>query len=412
MNDSVTAGQAVPHQAVEEVKARIAAAIEVQAEQLARLAAEIHHAPEVSFEEYRAAELVTQAICAAGYDTDLPTGSLPTAVHGRLRGRASDRQETSIAILAEYDALDGLGHGCGHNLMAAAGVGAAVGLAAVRDDFGGEVVFLGTPGEERGAGKQVMLDDGLFTGIDAALLFHPGDRTHTASPALALEDLTVTFSGKSAHAAAAPWLGRNALDAMIQLFSSIGLWRQQFPPGVLVHGVITDGGEAPNIIPSTTTAAFMVRAADEETFEQVRRRFRDLAEAAALATRCQVEVTRLGASSTMRDNQVLRESFASNLRARGIVEMAPREQVGSTDMGNVSQTLPAIQPHLAICDVGIPLHSTEFRAVADTPRAHAVVVDAAVVLAQTAYDLLVDPELVAAARAEFETGSQPSREEI
>ncbi len=184
---------------------------------------------------------------------------LPTAVRGTLIGGLGADGPT-IGVLAEYDALPGLGHGCGHNTMAASGVGAAIALAEVASRFRGRVVFLGTPAEELGSGKEMMLQAGAFEGIDAALLFHPSDRTHTRVILLASEDVDVTFTGLQSHAASDPWLGRNALDAMIALFTSIGLWRQQLRPETRVHGIITDGGTAANMIPARTAGRFMIRA--------------------------------------------------------------------------------------------------------------------------------------------------------
>src|SRR4029450_11075414 len=186
-----------------------------------------------------------------------------------------------IGILAEYDALPGLGHGCGHNTMAASGVGAAIALAAVADELPGEIVFLGCPAEERGSGKATMIEDGLFADLDAALLFHPGDRNHVVSQPLASEDVDVLFTGLQAHASSDPWHGRNALDAMIMLFSSVGLWRQQLRPTARVHGIIREGGPAANIIPDRPVAWFMIRSDDEADYEGMRRRFRELCDAAA-----------------------------------------------------------------------------------------------------------------------------------
>ena len=169
--------------------------------------------------------------------------------------------------------MPGLGHGCGHNTMAASGVGAAIALAAVADDLPGEIVFLGTPAEERGSGKQIMIDDGLFAGVDAALLYHPCDRNHVESHPLASEDIEVVFTGLQSHAAADPWKGRNALDAMIMLFSSVGLWRQQLKPSSRVHGIIREGGTAANIIPDRTSAWFMLRSDDQAYYDEIKARF-------------------------------------------------------------------------------------------------------------------------------------------
>jgi amidohydrolase len=306
-----------------------------------------------------------------------------------------------IGILAEYDALPGLGHGCGHNTMAASGVGAAIALAAVADELPGEIVFLGTPAEERGSGKQIMIDDGLFEGVDAALLYHPCDRSHVESFPLASEDVTVVFHGLQAHAASDPWKGRNALDAMIQLFTSVGLWRQQLRSTARVHGIITEGGTAANIIPDRTAAWFMIRADDQAYYDEMKTQFTKMAEAAALATGTTAEVTYSGGATTMRNNGPLVERFRANMAAYGIDDMGDDPNAGSTDMANVSWVVPTIHPDLAICEEGVAGHSIAFRDAAVTPRADETTLLAATLIAQTAIDLFEDPALVERAWAAF-----------
>ena len=288
--------------------------------------------------------------------------------------------------------------------MAASGVGAAIALAAVADDLPGEIVFLGTPAEERGSGKQIMIDDGLFAGVDAALLYHPCDRNHVESHPLASEDIEVVFTGLQSHAAADPWKGRNALDAMITLFSSVGLWRQQLKPSARVHGIIREGGTAANIIPDRTSAWFMLRSDDQAYYDEIKARFREMCEAAALATGTTVEVTVSGGATTMRNNLVLADRFRANMAAYGIDDMGDDPDAGSTDMGNVSWVCPTIHPELAICDEGVPGHSILFRDASATPRADETTLLAATLVAQTAIELFCDPELVAAAWAEFHAG--------
>ena len=389
--------------ALDATKLQIGTAIESVRDTLIDLSHRIHTTPEPAFEERQAAAWVADILRAAGFAVAHPAGSLETAVVARLaggRGTAGPR----IGILAEYDALPGLGHGCGHNAMAASGVGAALGLAAVAGDLAGEIVFFGTPAEERGSGKQVMIDDGLFDGIDAALLFHPSDQTGIDAPMMACEDIDVVFTGEEAHAAAEPWRGRNALDAMVMLLNSIALWRQQLKPDARVHGIVLEGGTAANIIPARTVGRFMVRSTDQADFEAMGRRFGELVQAAGAATGCRGEAVFSGRSSTMRTNRVLGERFAANLAAHGIAQDPPDDLLGSSDMGNVSQVLPTIHPQMAICDRGTPLHSIEFRAAAASPRADDVVIASATVIAETAYDLFADPSLVAAAWAEFRRG--------
>jgi amidohydrolase len=400
MPDRVSTRPAAPHA---DVKARIAEAVEAARAEIIGLSHRIHDDPEPAFEEHHAAGWVADALRGHGFEVEAPVGSLATAVRGIRRGElGGDRPR--IGILAEYDALPGLGHGCGHNTMAASGVGAAIALAAIADRLPGEIVFLGTPAEERGSGKQIMIDDGLFDGIDAALLYHPCDRNHVESIALASEDAEVVFRGLQAHASSDPWKGRNALDAMILLFSSVGLWRQQLRPSSRVHGIIREGGTAANIIPDRTSAWFMLRSDDRPYYEGMRASFTKMAEAAALATGTEVEVTYSGGATTLRNNQVLVERFRANMAAYGIDDMGDDPSAGSTDMGNVSWVCPTIHPDLAICDEGVPGHSTAFRDAAITPRADETTLLAATLIAQTAVDLFLDPALVAAAWAEFDAG--------
>jgi amidohydrolase len=399
--DTLTA--ASPAAPFADVKARAAAAVEAARDEILDLSHRIHANPEPAFEERQAAAWVAEVLRGHGYDVELPAGRLETAIRGRLAGgKGSDGPR--VGVLAEYDALPGLGHGCGHNTMAASGVGAAIALAAVRDAFAGEIVFLGTPAEERGSGKQFMLDDGLFEGLDAALLYHPCDRNHVDINPLASEDVSVVFTGLQSHAASEPWEGRNALDAMISLFSSVGLWRQQLPPHARVHGIIQEGGTAANIIPDRTKAWFMVRSADQAFYGVMKERFRRLCEAAAIAADCAVEVEFSGYASTMQTNRALAERWQANALAYGIEDEGADPTSGSTDMANVSWVVPAIHPDLAITDVPTPGHSTEFRDAAGRPRADRTVLLASTLVAQTALDVLLDPALVERVRAEFRRG--------
>ena len=382
-------------------KTRAAAAIEAARDEILELSHRIHASPEPAFEEVKAAAWVAEAVARHGYAVEHPVGTLATAVRGRLAG-GKGTDGPRIGILAEYDALPGLGHGCGHNTMAASGVGAAIALAAVRDAWAGEIVFLGTPAEERGSGKAIMIRDGLFEGLDAALLYHPCDRNHVEIDPLASEDVTVTFTGLQSHAAADPWRGKNALDAMIALFVSVGLWRQQLPTHCRVHGIIQEGGTAANIIPDRTRAWFMVRSADQAYYDDVMRgRFVQLCEAAALAADVKVQVEFSGGASTMKHNRAIAERWTANAFARGIRDEGMDPSSGSTDMANVSWVVPAIHPELAITEVPTPGHSTEFRDAAARPFADNTTLLAATLVAQTALDLLLDPSLVADAWREF-----------
>ena len=384
----------------EDAKTRLAEAVEAARDEILDLSHRIHADPEPAFEEHHASTWVAEVLARHGFIVEHPAGSLATAVRATRRGgRGGDGPR--IGILAEYDALPGLGHGCGHNTMAASGVGAAIALASLADELPGEIVFLGTPAEERGSGKQIMIDDGLFDGLDAALLYHPCDRSHVESFPLASEDVDVVFSGLQSHASSDPWRGKNALDALILLFTSVGLWRQGLRPNARVHGIIREGGTAANIIPDRTSAWFMIRSDDEAEYQTMRARFRALCDAAALATDTTVEVTFSGGARTMRNNRVLVERFRANMAAYGIEDEGDDPNAGSTDMANVSRVCPTIHPDLAIAPPGTPGHSILFRDAAVSPRADEVTLLAAALVAQTAFELFSDPALVAAAWLEF-----------
>ena len=397
MSDLLATPPAPPYA---EIKARVAGAVETARDEIVGLSHRIHADPEPSFEEHHAATWVADALRAHGFAVEHPAGSLATAVRATMPGgRAGDGPR--IGILAEYDALPGLGHGCGHNTMAASGVGAAIALAAIVAELPGEIVFLGTPAEERGSGKQIMIDDGLFDGLDAALLYHPCDRDHVESHPLASEDVEVVFTGLQAHASSDPWMGRNALDALVQLFVAVGLWRQSLRPTARVHGIIREGGTAANIIPDRTAAWFMLRSDDLAEYARMKDRFRTMCEAAAVATGTSVEVTFSGFATTMLNNPVLAERFRANMAAYGILDGGDDPNAGSTDMANVSWVCPTIHPDLAICDAGVPSHSTIFRDAAALPRADETTLLAATLVAQTAVDLYLDPALIAAAWEAF-----------
>jgi amidohydrolase len=389
-----------PAEPFAEAKTRLAAAVEGARDEILGLSHRIHAAPEVAFEEHQAATWVAEILARHGYVVEHPAGHLATAVRAtRAGGRGGSKPR--IGILGEYDALPGLGHGCGHNTMAASGVGAAIALASIADELPGEIVFFGTPAEERGSGKQMMIDDGLFAGIDAALLYHPCDRNHVESHPLASEDVDVVYRGLQAHAASDPWRGRNALDAMVLLFSSVGLWRQQLRPDARVHGIIQEGGTAANIIPDRTKAWFMLRSPDQADYEEMKVRFTALAEAAALATGTTVEVTYSGGAKSMKRNRTLEARWIANAAAYGVVDQGPDATSGSTDMANVSWVCPTIHPDLSIADEGTPGHSILFRDAAASPRADETTLLAATLVAQSAYELFADPSLVEAAWQEF-----------
>ncbi|MDR7543256.1 MAG: M20 family metallopeptidase [Armatimonadota bacterium] len=380
---------------------QILAAIDAAAGELVALARRIHATPEIGFQEHQAAAWLTETLARYGYKVERGIADLETAFRAEIRGAHA---RPAVAILAEYDALPEIGHACGHNLISTAAVGAGIGLAAVREQLGGRAVVLGTPAEEGGGGKVIMLQKGAFEGLDAAMMFHPAGYTLTNRGSLASYRLSLKFLGKAAHAAAAPYEGINALDAMIQTFNAIGLLRQQTREDARIHGIITYGGAAPNIIPDRAEATFTVRAADSAYALDLLHRVIHCAEGAAMATGATLEHTVRKGYDAMRPNHAMGERFARYLERLGYAQDPPpdRPRMGSTDMGDVSQAVPSIHPYVAIGPKDLAGHSVEFREAALSERGMQAMLAAAKAMALTAYDLLTEPDFLGAVRREFE----------
>jgi amidohydrolase len=379
---------------------RLSTAVAANREELLGLSHAIHGNPESGFEEHAASALIAETLARRGYAVERPAGGIATAIRARLSGGGGDGP--TIAVLAEYDALRGLGHGCGHNLIATAGVGAALALAAVARDLPGEIVFLGTPAEEDLAGKQLMIDAGLLDGVDAAMMIHASNTSQVELELLASIDAEITFTGLQAHASTDPWRGRNALDAVILLFNAIGLWRQQLRTDARVHAIVTDGGTAVNIIPGRAAAHVRLRSRDDAYHADMRERLATMAEAAATATGTEQTVRWFSHARTMRHNETVGARFRAHLADAGVTEDPLSVRLGSSDIGNVSFTVPTIHPMLAITPEPVPLHSEAFRELAGSPHAQEVALIGATCLAQTAADLLRDRSLAHAAWAEFQ----------
>ncbi|HXF82839.1 MAG TPA: M20 family metallopeptidase [bacterium] len=377
----------------------ITAAIDAAAPDLIALARRIHATPEVAFQEVQAAQWLSGMLEDRGFRVQRGIADLPTAFRADVGG---SRPGPGVAFLAEYDALPGIGHACGHNLICTAALGAGIGLAQLRERIPGTIVVLGTPAEEGGGGKVLMLERGAFRGIDAAMMFHPASYTLTDRPSLASWRLKVTFHGRAAHAAAAPDEGINALDALVQMFVNIGLLRQQLREDVRVHGIITDGGAAPNIIPDRSEALFSVRAADGEHARQVLERVLNCARAAATATGATVSLETQKGYEAIKPNRPLARAFARHLEALGWPLDPPpeRNRMGSTDMGDVSQRIPAIHPYLRIGS-DIAGHTVEFRTAALSEQGLAAMITAAKAMALTGLDVLTDPAFLEEVRADF-----------
>ena len=386
--------------AIEDLKTRACAAIDAQAEALIELSLRIHAHPEVAFEETQASAWLGEFLGARGFDVTPGIGGLATAFRA-----VAGRDAPAVAILAEYDALPGIGHGCGHNIIATAAAGAGLGVRAVIDDLAGTVQVIGTPAEEVYGGKAIMIREGAFQGIDAAIMTHPGTRDAVMVRALACAELTVEYHGREAHAAAQPERGINALEAMIIAFNAINSLRQHMRTTARVHGIITDGGEAPNIVPGHAAASFLVRAEDDAYLEDLKRRVTNCFEAGATATGARLELRwNVNQYSAMNTNAVIARAHRKNLAAvgRDVPDTEMPQGMGSTDMGNVSQIIPAIHPLIAIAPPEVNSHSPKFAVIAASDSGKRAVLDGAKALAMTAIDILADAELRGAMRDEFE----------
>src|SRR2546426_4117916 len=382
-----------------ETRQTILQAIDAAADQLIGLARRIHATPEIAFQELKASQWLSDTLESHRFAVQRGIADLPTAFRAEVSGGPGG---PSVAFLAEYDALPEIGHACGHNLICTAALGAGIGLAAVASKLAGKVLVLGTPAEEGGGGKVLMLQRGAFAGIDAALMFHPADYTLTARPSLASYRLKVKFLGKAAHAAAKPYEGINALDALIQMFVNIGLLRQQLRDDARVHGIITYGGAAPNIIPDRAEASFSVRAADSGYAKRALEKVINFGRAGAAATGATFEHEVQKGYDAMKPNRPLADAFGRHLQELGwAVDPPPqRQRMGSTDMGDVSRIIPSVHPYLAI-GKNIGGHTVGFREAALTDRAFHALLTPAQAMALTALDVMTHPEFLEQVRAGF-----------
>ena len=383
------------------LKETIATAVDRLGDDLEKLSHRIHDNPELGYHEVKAAAWLTEFLDAQGFKVECGVAGVETA----FRATLETGDGPTIAILCEYDALPQIGHACGHNVIATAGVGAGAGLAAVRDQLPkGRIQIVGTPAEEGGGGKVRLINAGVFRGVDAAMMVHGFDRWVAHFDLLGIIRVGFEFTGKAAHASADPWEGVNALDAAVQTYNNVAMLRQQVRPDARIHGIITHGGAAPNIIPEFAAATFYVRSPNIDAVWQLEKRVIQCAEGAARATGCELKVIehRDTAYEPMKRNATLLETFRANLKTLGVTESPEiKDRLGSSDIGNVSQVIPAIQPMVKIAPDGTPIHSRAFEAAAKSPLAREGMVTAAKAMAMTTLDLLADPSLVKEAQAEF-----------
>ncbi len=364
------------------------------------LAINIHANPELSFEEVRSAAALIAPLRAAGFEIEERLGDMPTAFRAIFD---SGKPGPTIALLAEYDALVDLGHACGHNLIGTASITAALALKEGFPDLCGRIEVIGTPAEEEGGGKIILADKGIFDHHDAVMMFHPRDKTMVVRGGLACVDAVFKFYGKAAHAASAPQNGVSALDAVIHTFVGINSLRQFFTDDVRVHGIITNGGSATNIVPAYAEAKFLLRANTVKGLSVVRDKVFAAARGAADISGARLEIEEGLTYAERNNNLALAEFFRQNLDILGVEVVPPPRSggIGSSDIGNVSQITAAIHPYLRIGDV-MP-HTPEFAAAAGSEAGLQAMLNAAKALAMTAVDLIASPEMLAAVRQEFLT---------
>ena len=370
------------------------------ADELRQASHAVHGLAEIGFQEHESSRTLEDLLGRHGFEVQCGASGMPTAFIAR-GGSAGPH----VAFICEYDALRGLGHACGHNLIGTASAGAGIALAAALRDAGIEarVTVVGSPAEEGGGGKIPLCRDGVFDDCDAALIFHPSDRTAAVMYALACTHWKWSFQGRAAHAAGDPDKGLNALDAFVHAYNGVSLWRQQLRDGSRVHGFIAEGGTAPNIIPERTAGEYLTRARDGANLAEMNKRFRDIFAAAATATGCELSLDEEETYLDLRSNPVLARLCEGHLSALGVSQdhVVPWQRVGSTDVGDVSYAAPTLHPEIAIADLGVSPHTHGFREAAVSPRADGVLLVAAEVLARIGADVIMQPEIRAAVRAAF-----------
>jgi amidohydrolase len=378
----------------DDLKARANAHIDQLADKLLGVSHDIHAHPELAFKEHHACGVLCDTLASEGFSATANVYSLETAFEVEFGAE----QGPKVALLAEYDALPGIGHACGHNLIATAALGATLGLATIRDALPGRIRLLGTPAEERGGGKELMARHGAFDGVDAALMIHPAGINLTTMPCICVAEVRVEYQGRSSHASAMPHKGINALDGLLLAYQGISNLRQHIQPTERIHGIVTDGGQAPNIVPDFAAGDFYVRAANAEDLAALKPRVQGCFEAGAKASGSEVNVIWSDVDYLdLKTNWPLAESFQRNAETLGReffpYEKMPPGSSGSTDMGNVSHRVPSIHPMLAAAPSNVVIHNPEFAKWAGSDLGDAAALDGAKSLAMTAIDYLTSQRL-------------------
>lgn len=369
--------------------------------ELVKISHQLYENPELGDEEYESMKLLVDYL--RSYDFEVETGIVdrPTAFKAEFTG---EKPGPTVAYLAEYDALPGIGHGCGHNLIATMAVGAGVVLRKHVQEIGGKVIVLGTPAEETSGAKVPMSEQGTFNDIDVAMMVHPADISSESGAMLAMDAIQFSFTGKASHAAASPEEGINALDGVIQLFNGVNALREHVPSDIRIHGIISEGGQAANIVPEKAVAQFYVRANKREVLDEVVKKVENIAHGAAAMTGAAVDITNFELSyDNMITNKALSETFTKNLKihSQQPVYTAVKPS-GSADMGNVSHVVPAIHPYVGLNEPGLVFHTKEFADKTITEDGEATIAEGVLALAQTGYDVMTDRKLLTTIKTEFD----------
>ena len=361
----------------------------------------IYHNPELGHQEFKACKTLVNLLNKYGFETTDNFVGIPTAFIGKYKNGSNGPK---IAILAEYDALPGIGHGCGHNIFGVTSVATGILLKEIIGDIAGEILVIGTPAEETSGAKVEMAKAGIFNEIDIAMAVHPTGEAHTRSgKSQAMEAIQFTFKGKTAHAAGAPEEGINALDGVLMLFNSINALRQQTLETTRIHGIITNGGKAANIIPDLAVANFYVRAQTLSELNSLVERVKNCARGAALATGTTLEIENYETSfANLITNQKLSETYEKNLKLQGVEKILISDDAGSTDMGDVSHCCPTIHPYFPLTTKHLTGHSIEFACATIQPEAYKGAKEAAIAMALTAMDIFSSPKLLQEIKVEFE----------
>ncbi|MEY3414118.1 MAG: hypothetical protein RJA79_993 [Actinomycetota bacterium] len=392
---------------IAKIKQQVCLDIDNRASDLISISHEIHAHPELNFEEKFAHERLTQYIADSKIKVDRSAFELATAFDVSVRGGNGP----TVAVLCEYDALPGIGHACGHNVIAAAGLGAGVALSAVAEVCGGNLRLIGTPAEEGGGGKVEMARKGAFKNIDAAMMIHPSDRDLARMNAIAIQQLFVRYQGLAAHAAVSPDKGKNALDAAVLGYMNVAALRQHIKPTERVHGIFTKSGEKPNIVPREAEMDWYVRSDTIESLQPLKARIAKCLEAGAIAADCTITFDwQKNTYADLVDNLPLLTSYVENSAQFGrdlTTDFLPGTGGGSTDMGNLSYLVPSIHPMLQVAPNGVSLHSAQFAEFTASKDADKAVLDGAKIMAMTAIDMWLSDTLSSQVQQAFGDGVVP-----